>query len=394
MIPIILQKDFAQRRGGAERRAEKKLILVFSPRLRASARAVLYFLCILGFCRSSFAADKPKVAVFPLGGDAPQALRDRVGFSIRAKLDRGGIYDPIDGPAMQDLADAAQSPLNFDTSADAIQKLVSDSGAVVLVWGDVSVTDGGKTLIRLHMLDLREKSPAAHDFTQTIDDEIQVRFVVEKFLETFPGIGSFQHPNEEAVHHDPVSDALFARNPNMVIDGDFSQSGRWTGIYTSDQYPVPVEPDPPAIDKVGIYRDGQENVLAMYLSETCAANNGLACLSEPIEIAPGARYRITFRYRSEGPVQHVFVKGYTLAKSISGTPEDREIYRLQVSPSGGTGDKWKFVEADLNPYNPNIQVQRLRVDLYAYLNPGKIEFSNIQLKAVGRQDQPATAPAN
>src|ERR1700722_16250021 len=98
-----------------------------TPRRQGRRAEIIALLClflgVLASWRSSiFAGEaaKPKVAVFPLGGNAAQDLRDRIGFSIRTKLDRGGIYDPIDGPAMQDLADAAQSPISFDSPSGSI----------------------------------------------------------------------------------------------------------------------------------------------------------------------------------------------------------------------------------------------------------------------------------
>ena len=53
------------------------------------------------------AAEKPKIAIFPLGGDAEPGVREKVGRALRAKLDRQGTYEPIDGPRMKELADEA-----------------------------------------------------------------------------------------------------------------------------------------------------------------------------------------------------------------------------------------------------------------------------------------------
>ena len=52
--------------------------------------------------------EKPKIAVFPLGGDALPAMREKIGFSIRAKIDRDGTYEPIDGPTMLDAVGEKQ----------------------------------------------------------------------------------------------------------------------------------------------------------------------------------------------------------------------------------------------------------------------------------------------
>ena len=109
----------------------------------------------------------------------------------------------------------------------------------------------------------------------------------------------------------------------------------------SEYYAVPISEKPPETDKVVIYKMPTENggktnnVLAMNLSRTTAENNGLACLSDAIKMKPKTRYRLSFRYKSDGPVLHVFVKGYTKGPNIKGETADREIYRRQAQRRDG-----------------------------------------------------------
>lgn len=357
------------------------------------------FICLMASA-TCLAADKPKVATFPLGGTSPQDLRDQIGFSIRTKLDRDGEYDPIAGVDMTDMAADAKAPVTFDTAPQAIKDLADGSGAVVLIWGDVSPSAGGD-LLRLKRLDLRVKDAQTTEYTSTIAHVTDIRFAVEKFLEAIPGVTPFSHPNEQPVHHDPASDGLFSVNPNLVIDGDFAGLGHWDALNPSEKYPVPISDNPPAVDKVVIYRlpadkdNPAHNVLAMNLSLGVASYQGQACLSDATTIEPGARYRVSFRYMSDGPMQEVVVKGYTLGKNLAGAPADREVYRLQLLPSGDTAGKWKTIQADLDPRNPDYPVQRLRIDLYAYLYAGRIMFDDIQLKSIGKPAAAAaTAPGN
>jgi len=345
------------------------------------------FLCCLLIVSYTCAAEpsKPIVAVFPLGGTSAKELRDRLGFSMRTKLDRDGKYVPLDGPAMLDMADESKTPITFDTSATSIESLANGSGAVVLVWGEV-VPNHGKDLLRLRMLDLRVNETTINEYEAEISDPTDVRFVVEKFLATLPGVSPFEHPDELAVHHAPASDALFRTNPNLVIDGDFASPGHWEALFGLEKYGAELSDLLPLENKVIIYRQSAGNALTMKMTKKCAETVGLACLSDAISIQPRVRYRLGFRYLSDGPVTHVFVKGYALGRSIAGEPEDREVYRLQVPPGEATGDQWQTVEADVNPRSPAAVVQRLRMDLYAYLKPGTIRFSDVTLKAVGRED--------
>ena len=181
-------------------------------------------------------------------------------------------------------------------------------------------------------------------------------------------------------------------NPNLLANGDFSQPGGWDAIYMAEKYRVTVGDKLPPVDKIAIYKmpgekSGSEekanNVLAMNLSQVAAENNGLACLSDPIRIKPETRYRISFRYKSDAPTTHVFVKGYTAAKDIKGQPAEREVFRTQVPPTGPTKGKWETVVCDVNPFNPSYPVQTLRVDLYAYAGAGVILWDDVVVQEIG-----------
>jgi hypothetical protein len=338
------------------------------------------------------APDKPKVAFFPLAGNAKEELRDRVGFSLRAKLDRAGTYEVIDGPKMQEIAAEAKDPITFDTPPDAIKLLGKLVDAAVLAWGDLSNTADGATL-RLNLLDLRDQDPKPRQIKKIIKDPTDVRFASEEILQSLKGVGPFEHFTEVAVHNDPQAEELWKKNPNLVKNPDFSTAGAWEALYMKEKYPPPISDRPPAPDQVVIHRlneAGKTNpVLAMNLSKTCAENNGMACLSDPIKIDPDTRYRLSFRYKSDAPTLHVFVKGYTPADNINGQKVEREIYRRQVPVTGKTDGQWVTITDELNPQHIVFPVQTLRIDLYAYLQPGLVMFDDVQLKAVGKQTRQA-----
>jgi len=335
--------------------------------------------------------DKPRAAFFPLGGDADQQLRERVTFAFRQKLDRDGHYEVVDGFRMKEVAAEAKAPINFDTAGEVLTDLNRILEAKVLVWGDMDKANK----LRVKIMDLREKDPQPRPMSGGIDKPTDLRFVSERILQTIPGVAVFEHPDEDSVKDDPLARQLWKSNPNLVKNGDFALPGMWSGIYESEYYPVEIKPSLPAVDKVCIYKhpggDGEEahNVLAMNLSRECAENNGMACLSEAIKIDSNTRYRIQFRYKSDGPVLHVFVKGYTAAQDIKDAQADREVYRRQVNPTGATHGKWETIVCDLNPQNIAWPVQTLKVDLYAYLTPGMVLFDDVQLRAVGSQTRRA-----
>lgn len=337
-------------------------------------------------------SSKPRIAFFPLGGDAPQELRDKVAFALRTKLDRTGSYEVIDGAKMAEIASESADPISSATSLDSIKTLNKLADAKLLVWGELASQPSGTTL-HLQIVDLREANPKPKSITKVIKQATDLRFITEEVLQALPGVKTFEHPPEESVVNDPAADHLWKTGPNLVINGDFSQPGHWQAIYMAQKYAVKVSSQLPGVDQVNIYKTsgGAESgqVLAMNLSRTCAENNGMACLSDPIEIAPDTRYRISFRYKSDGPTLHVFVKGYTPGTDIQGKAAEREIYRRQVPPSGSTKGKWVTVVDDFNPQHVAFPVKYLRIDLYAYLSPGSVMFDDVVLKAVGQQTHKA-----
>jgi hypothetical protein len=360
---------------------------------------------------------KPRAAVFPLAGDMSEDAREKCGFALRKKLDRDGAYEPVAGPDMKDLVADVDPPVGYDTPVETVRKLGAGVDAAVLVWGELKSSSQSHGsfhgALRLKVLDLRDKDPRPRELAESIDEPTDLRFAIEKVLETLPGVAKFEHPNEEPVHEDEISKSLWARNPNLVANGDFSDSGAWVAIYQSEKYSVKISDTLPDVDKVNIYRmppekPGQKanTVLAMRLSKNCAENNGMACLSDPIKVTPRTRYRISFRYRSDGPSTHVFVKGYTSGKNVAGEKADREVFRAQVSPTGATNGKWETVVCDVNPDNPNFAVENLRIDLYAYLTPGVILWDDVVVKEIGplqtrafdkadgALNHPATKPKN
>jgi hypothetical protein len=339
------------------------------------------------------APSKPKVAVFPLAGEASPAFREKVGFALRRKLDREGHYEVIDGPAMTDLVADEKPPVDFSSDPARVTALGRQAEATVLLWGEVDPIDGSKGgRLRLKWLDLRDKSPAVRQIEKEVNEPTDLRFVTEQVAEALPGVKAFEHAkeNDQAVQHDAQAEAMWKSGANLVTNGGFDEAGHWQALYESQAYPPPLSDALPEVDKVAIYRqplgEGKnENVLAMNLSRYCAENNGMACLSDAMTIEPNTRYRLQFRYRSDGPRLHVFVKGYTRGKDINGKETMREIYRRQVPPSEATDGQWVTVTDELNPQQQTFPVDCLRIDLYAYLHPGVVMFDDVVLKAVGKQ---------
>lgn len=333
---------------------------------------------------------KPVVAVFPVGGDAKETARQRAAQSFRLKLDRTDRFTVLDGDRMKDLTAESKDPVTFDTAPDVVRQLAATEKPDIYLWGDLR-----GTTLRVKLLDTRDPNARVREITRSVADPTDMRFVTEQVLEHIRDVDKFLHPNEEAVTRDARAEQLWKTGPNLVVNGDFSDQGKWHGILESQYYPIRIQTEMPAVDKMAIVKvpDGPagkaDNVLVMKMSRGVAETNGLACLSDAMKIEPKTRYRIAFNYKSDGPKLHVFVKGYTKGPDINGKETLIENYRRQVPPTGGTGGKWVEIVDDLNPQHIRFPVQYLKVDLYVYLSPGTVMFDNVVLKAVGDQTRDA-----
>ena len=377
----------------------------------------------------------PRVAVFPLAGDAPVEQREKAAFGLRAKLDRTQAFEVVDGYAMTDLVSGLTTPVDVKTNVAQLKSLAPD--AAVILWGSLD-KQGGGSVLRLNLFDRRGGENAEpRVFDEAIPNTQDLRFVAEKILASLKDVKPFEHMTEDAITDDDAARRAWddPANRNLVVNPDFNSAPAaaksykheirlaattapttrpervlldemgaydpvqsptgWHWVLGPKTTPVRFFDALPDTDQVVIYRaparGGAESnpYLIMNLSRNTAENNGLVARSAFLPIKPNVRYRLAFRYRSDGPTQRVFVKGFTLTPDISGEKTEREIYRRQVPPSGATDGQWKDVTVDLNPQHNTFPVKLLRIDLYAYLSPGQIAFDDVVLKEVGAQTRVA-----
>ena len=114
----------------------------------------------------------------------------------------------------------------------------------------------------------------------------------------------------------------------------------------------------------------------------------MSCFSIDQDLLP-------YRYNTEMDIARVLGDfGYSFSPVlISGQVADLQSYECQVPPSGKTGDEWKTVICDVNPQNVSGAPKFLKIDLYAYLSPGTVQFDDVQLKLVGEQTRHAVDDA-
>ncbi len=214
------------------------------------------------FADDANAPAKPKAAVFPLGGNASAALKDHVQFAFRAKLDRQGTYEPIDGPTMADLV--GDKAITLATTPETLKGFVDEQKPVVYIWGELD-EQGSKWTLKVNVLDYREKNAKPHEIVKVVNEETEMRFAIENVLETIKGIDAFEHPLETSVWDDAESKKLWEKNPNLVPNPKFVEPNMWTVLYMAEKYPAPITDKLPAVDKVCIlkvpYEAGKRRIM-------------------------------------------------------------------------------------------------------------------------------------
>ena len=108
-----------------------------------------------------------------------------------------------------------------------------------------------------------------------------------------------------------------------------------------------------------------------------------------IPVEQNKKYRFTARYKSDGPVARLFLKGFGEKADEFGNNSDlnavrREFYRTQILPRG-KNTVFELIEMDFTPSTVKAtdpKIQWLRVDLYIYLEPGDIFFDDITVKKI------------
>jgi hypothetical protein len=175
---------------------------------------------------------------------------------------------------------------------------------------------------------------------------------------------------------DPMAENNWKNNKNLVA-GDFEQGAGgvpkgWDKVAGQQREPLG-----------GLVRwttekgKADNKVVRFTLDRNVAENEGVMYYSEPFPVEEGATYRFQCRWRSDAPAVKVFVKCYDADE----TGRRREVYRSQQNLDGPKG-KWNTQTEDFTPRHTKYSPKWGRVMLYAYLNPGEVEFDDVAVKQI------------
>lgn len=118
-----------------------------------------------------------------------------------------------------------------------------------------------------------------------------------------------------------------------------------------------------------------------------AATYGLSYYSDPMPVATGQAYRISFRYKGPSGGAKVWVRGYGTLRG-----EERRLYDTIVNcrvPNQG----WTRFSQAFHPTKHTPGVRTIRVMLYAYWPPGVYWFDDVAIVPISAAEHEAeTAP--
>lgn len=352
----------------------------------------------------------------PPGTDEPYGLR--VAVAIAAKWERVDGYEAVDRFAVADAMRAEHLTIaSAELPPERLARLAQTLAADCVVYGSARGSGAAKQLtVRIYEAD---RGATLLDRQYQLSYWTDLRFALEDVVAAVTG-HVFMRPNEDLAILDPDSLAAWQANPNLIRNGDFAagENGQltgWEAVIQDRRYAPPRTEDVAAPlqedrDRMVLWSPAPDapgtRVLQFAMPESVAVMHGLACYSEWIEVEPGARYRVSVTYRSDGPMMLNFVKGYAIVDAGDGLgPQRREVYRRQFPKLGPTQGRWETVVLDFTPgvvspgrsERPPYELRWIRVDLYGYYPQGRLYFRDVTLKIVerpgpGRRAQDPVAP--
>ncbi len=304
-----------------------------------------------------------------------------VGDMVWKKLSReGGFVVPESMEDVRDYCASHKLRPAPDTSLDRMKKIVLDDfGGQIGIWGGVERApdaDGDIYDLIMKCYDFSAK-PAPRKIyevrarTESVSEIPHV--YVKQMLDALAGREPEAPPGP-----DPTAEAAWHKNPNLV-SGDFERGAGgvpkgWDRAAGQQREPLGRLVRWTEESSGGDTR-AKNCVILFTLDRNVAENEGVMYYSDFFPVEEGAKYRFQCRWRSDGPAAKVFVKCY--AEDESG--RRREVYRSQQNLKGPKG-QWNTQTEDFTPKHTKYAPRWGRIMLYAYLQPGRVEWDDVVVK--------------
>jgi hypothetical protein len=301
-----------------------------------------------------------------------------VGEMIWKKLSvDGGFIVPESMLDVRDYCESHKLRPSPEMDLDKIKQIVADDfGGQIGIWGSVERAPGGEgevydIVLKCVDFSAKLKPKVIYDVKARTKSVSEIpHLYVKAMLDVLAG------KKPEGGASVLTVDNGWQKNKNLVA-GDFEQGiggvpKGWDKVAGQQREPLgwlvrwTTEKGNPA-----------NKVIRFTLDRDVAENEGVMYYSDFFPVQEGATYRFQCRWRSTAPAAKVFIKCYDADES----GRRREVYRSQQNLKG-LNDRWNTQTEDFTPKHTKYSPKWGRVMLYAYLNPGEVEFDDVVVKQV------------
>lgn len=324
-----------------------------------------------------------------------------VGDMLWKKLDKeSGVVIPESMLDVRDMCNAVGAKISPDMSIEEMGRIVKTNfDADIGIWGSVERVPG-------HEWDVYDLTIRCVDFTS--ENEPKVIFEADNVrTETVSEIPHLYVKNmldklfdrrEYEAMADPIAEKNWRENPNLVVGGDFEKGRNGVPLGWEDRGGQHREPLGNLVRWTTDSSDSTNKVIRHTFGPSVGNGYGVMYYSLPFPIEEGAKYRFQCRWRSNGPAVKIFIKCYdqmdseyvsterlrdiTAPERYTPTEQQlRECYRAQMNMKGPK-NAWNTHTQDFTPKHTKYSPKWGKVDLYAYLGGGVVEFDDVVIKQI------------
>jgi hypothetical protein len=299
------------------------------------------------------------------------ALGGRVAEVVTGHAARTGEFETLPKITLDEIIGQQPFRASLDTRPAEMARHAREAfDADVVVWG--RVTDGrAKPVISVKALDLRAKRPTlVLAETYRCANIHLIPMYADEIVASLLGRERFRRLRPRKVGD---------LSKNLLANGTFERgTSGWT----------------PNFPRFVSARNGR---LVFDVDKSISGGHGLDALSDYVPVEPGAHYELSLRVRSHKPSVITWVKGYAefpvRNEGERVIDPRREVFRHQMRPASQEEpgpDGWIEVATHpFRPRHPKVKVTWMRVKLYGYHPPGKVEFDDVVLRRVAVEGESA-----
>lgn len=324
----------------------------------------------------------------------------KVGEMIWTKLDReGGVVIPESTLDVDTVCDMLGVTVGPDMPLEEVGRIVREEfEADIGIWGSMERVPGFEWDVydfTIYCVDFSDEEPNILYEVENARTEVvsEVPYIyIKTALDRLYGRRDYG-PTPE----DPIAEEKWRTNPNLIVGGDFQRGSSgvpmgWEG--RAGQFREPLG----GLASWTSDASEPENRIIRFRFDAGVGNGyGVMYYSHPTPIDEGATYRFQCRWRSNGPAVKIFIKCYDLmdtgyivegndsvgasAQYESTGRQLRECYRAQFNLSGPK-NTWNTHTQDFTPRHTKYTPRFAKVDLYAYLGAGVVDFDDVIIREI------------